>query len=251
MTQREKVLSYAKRIYDTEPEYLWARYPGYAVLRHDDNNKWFGVIMDIPGEKLGLKAAGRVDILEVKLDPAIAGSFLSEAGVLPAYHMKKGSWLTALLNDTLPDEKVFSLLDLSFEITAARSRSGGSRITQWLVPANCQYFDVEEMIDKVRNGEFLWKQSSRVQPGDTVYIYVTAPFSAIRYKCTALETDIPYKYSDSMMSMKTAMRLKMIKKYDSEPIGLDMLRRHGVIAVRGPRSIPLSLIEEIGMIYDA
>lgn len=31
---REAVLRYAKESFDSEPEYLWAKFPGYAVLRH-------------------------------------------------------------------------------------------------------------------------------------------------------------------------------------------------------------------------
>ena len=38
--------------YKAEPEYLWRRYPDYAVFRHEDNQKWFGIIMDIPRSKL-------------------------------------------------------------------------------------------------------------------------------------------------------------------------------------------------------
>ena len=43
---RNEVFSYIKKKYDAEPEYLWHRYPGYAVFRHADNDKWFCIIMD-------------------------------------------------------------------------------------------------------------------------------------------------------------------------------------------------------------
>lgn len=50
---REQIYAYVKKKYKAEPEYLWRRYPDYAVLRHEDNRKWFGLIMDIPRSKPG------------------------------------------------------------------------------------------------------------------------------------------------------------------------------------------------------
>ena len=66
---RGSVEIFIKRKYRAEPEYLWMRFPNYAVFRHSDNRKWFGPIMDLPFEKLGLRGEGRVDVLNVKLSP--------------------------------------------------------------------------------------------------------------------------------------------------------------------------------------
>ena len=38
---RQAVFDYVKDKYGSEIEYLWARYPSYAIFRHNDNNKWF------------------------------------------------------------------------------------------------------------------------------------------------------------------------------------------------------------------
>ena len=40
------------------------------------------------------------------------------------------------------------------------------------------------------------------------------------------------------------MRLKLKKTY-KKPIGLDVMKNHGVTTVRGPRYMPDSLLEEI------
>ena len=58
---REKIFGYALREYGAAPEYLWARYPDYAVLRRSDSKKWFAVIMDIPFEKVDSRKSGIVD----------------------------------------------------------------------------------------------------------------------------------------------------------------------------------------------
>jgi predicted DNA-binding protein (MmcQ/YjbR family) len=59
-TVREKVYGYVKRKYGSEPEYLWRRFPDYAIFRHEDNRKWYGLIMDISAENLGLPGEGPV-----------------------------------------------------------------------------------------------------------------------------------------------------------------------------------------------
>ena len=38
----------ARALFGVEPEYPWPDEPGYAVLRHPDNRKWFAVVMDVP-----------------------------------------------------------------------------------------------------------------------------------------------------------------------------------------------------------
>ncbi len=65
---RQDIFDYVKKKYGTKPEYLWERYPSYAVLRHLDNGKWYGILMDVPQNKLGLSGAETVDILDVKCE---------------------------------------------------------------------------------------------------------------------------------------------------------------------------------------
>ncbi|MDC7289034.1 hypothetical protein NXH76_14580 [Blautia schinkii] len=73
---REKVLGSAAKQYHTQPECLWPKYPKDVVLRHSSNNKWYGLLMNIPRNRLGLEGEEFVDILNVKADPVMAGAFL-------------------------------------------------------------------------------------------------------------------------------------------------------------------------------
>ena len=52
-SQRQQILDFASSNYGTEAEYLWRDCPRYAVLRHP-RGKWYGVIMDVPYNKLGV-----------------------------------------------------------------------------------------------------------------------------------------------------------------------------------------------------
>jgi len=70
--KRAELLKIVAERYGVQPEYLWARWPNYAALRHAGNRKWFGVLMDVPARRLGLSEAGAdetVDILNVKVAP--------------------------------------------------------------------------------------------------------------------------------------------------------------------------------------
>lgn len=241
---REKILDYALKTYGTAPEYPWASAPRYCVLRRADNRKWYALVMDIPYARLGLSRPGVTDVLNLKLDPILVGSLRTREGYLPAYHMHRGNWITILLDGTVPLEELLPLVDLSY--AAAGDRGAPSLVRRsWLVPANPKYYDLRAGIEENQAGLFLWKQSSKVAVGDTVYLYVAAPFSAIRYKCEAVEVDIPHRSRNPHVKLTRVMRLRLLRCYDDPPIGLETLRAHGVYAVRGPRGIPRSLIEEI------
>lgn len=114
---RSKVLKTAAVQYHTQPEHLWAKYPKDAVLRHSSNRKWYAVIMSVPRNRLGLEGDEYVDILNVKADSVMAGSFLLKEGILPGYHMNKGHWITILLDGTVPMDTIELLLFTSFTLT--------------------------------------------------------------------------------------------------------------------------------------
>lgn len=121
--QRERIFRYIEDFYGSEPEYLWAKYPDYAVFRHAASRKWFAIVMDVPKNKLGLPDDGCVaDILNIKCDPVLIGSLLAEDGFLPAYHMNKSTWISVLLDEIVPDERVFPLLEWSFDSVSPKRR---------------------------------------------------------------------------------------------------------------------------------
>ena len=117
---RQQIFDYAKKKYGTAPEYLWARYPSYAVLRHLDNEKWYGIVMNVPKNKLGLQGTDIVDILDVKCDQVMIDVLCQSSGFLPGYHMNKTNWLSVLLDGTVPDEQILDLLDMSYQMTAKK-----------------------------------------------------------------------------------------------------------------------------------
>ena len=121
--QRERIEQYIQDRFSAEAEHLWAQYPNYSVFRHPASKKWFAIIRDIARSKLGLEGDSPVDVLDIKCSPLMIGSLLGEKGFLPAYHMNKDTWISILLDETVPDEKIYPLLELSYDSVAPRTLS--------------------------------------------------------------------------------------------------------------------------------
>lgn len=102
-----------------------------------------------------------------------------------------------------------------------------------------------EILQFAESMEIIWKQSSHIAMGDMVYLYVTAPVSAVLYRCEATEVDIPYRYDDGNVHMSRVMRLKKLEQYPPSFLPLEKLKSYGIGAVRGPRRMPHSLIYEL------
>lgn len=117
---RQEVFTWCRQQYGTEPEYPWNDWN--AVLRHTDNQKWYGVILEVGRNKLGLLGDGEVDVLNVKCDPILIGSYRTQKGFFPAYHMNKENWLSVLLDKPELDEAIKELLALSYDLTTSKKK---------------------------------------------------------------------------------------------------------------------------------
>ncbi len=117
-TQRRLIIEIAAQNLGATAEYLWPRTPEAFVLRHPANGKWFAVVMRVSGPTLGLPTPGEVDVLNVKCSPLLTGSLLAEPGFLPAYHMNKLHWVSALLDGPLTETALSQLLEMSCQNVA-------------------------------------------------------------------------------------------------------------------------------------
>lgn len=122
-SSKENIFGYIKNSLKINPEFLWMKYPNYAVFRAKENKKWFAVFMDVKGEKLGLQTTNKIDILVIKLEPMLVDLFVGEKGILPAYHLNKSNWLTINLSENISFERIKGLIDLSYEITKNNEKS--------------------------------------------------------------------------------------------------------------------------------
>ena len=112
---RDKIFEWVNNEYGTNPEYPWEGDSLSAVLRNN-SGKWYGIIMRIPGSRIGLDSDNLIDVMNVKCDPMVIDSLLSENGFAPAYHMNKKNWISIIL-DVVDADEIKGLIDLSYRLT--------------------------------------------------------------------------------------------------------------------------------------
>ncbi len=120
--RRAEFEQYITETYNAEADHPWAKYPEYAVFRHSGNRKWFALVVDVPSARLGLSGDGVLSVVNLKCDPIVLGGLLTKPGFFPAYHMSKDSWVTVALDDSVADEELKFLLDMSFDLTNVKAK---------------------------------------------------------------------------------------------------------------------------------
>ncbi len=118
---REELFSWCRQQYGTEPDYPWA--DRNAVLRHWDTGKWYGAVLEVRRDRLGMQGEELVDVLNVKGDPVLIGSLRMQPGFLPAYHMNKENWISILLDGTAPEEQMKNLIEMSYQMTDKKRKN--------------------------------------------------------------------------------------------------------------------------------
>ncbi len=107
MNQAQQIFDYAAKQYATQPEYLWSKFPEYAILRHGNSKgKWYALIGKITKIRLGLQEEGTTDFINLKCPPDMVSILQQSPNFLPAYHMNKTHWLTIVLDHGVETEEI-------------------------------------------------------------------------------------------------------------------------------------------------
>ncbi len=117
--QSNRISSLIEQKYMDFPEFIWEKFPGYGIFRNAKNNKWYGLIMNIPKCKLEPKSKDKqeIEILNVKLNPEEIIYLLKRKGFYRAYHMNKENWISIILDDTIKDDEIMQYINRSYNIT--------------------------------------------------------------------------------------------------------------------------------------
>ena len=94
---KQQFLNYCLTTYGTSPDYPFEEDFVTAVLRHADNRKWYALVMRVSRRKFGFDSDEIIDVVNLKLPTEMFGSFGTDDGVYPAYHMNKLHWISVLL----------------------------------------------------------------------------------------------------------------------------------------------------------
>lgn len=114
--QAKQIIKYVKEKYDNDPEFLWDKFAGNAVFRHKENKKWYGVLLTVAKNKLGLDSEEKVEIIDLRILPDDIEKVVDNEKYFLGYHMNKKHWFTIILDGSVPMEKIFKYIDKSYEM---------------------------------------------------------------------------------------------------------------------------------------
>lgn len=140
----------------------------------------------------------------------------------------------------------------------------GVIMAEWIIICDANAYDIKgafEKFDKIN-----WKQSTKVEVDDIVYIYVGNPVSALKYKCKATKVELPNpEIDDSEFELDNSayknygryMELSLLKKLDNKKLSYHNLKENGLNTVQGPSHVTnhlssylFSVIETGGSAFD-
>ncbi len=114
---REEFEQFVYDEYGVLSENVFETSPSTAVFRHEENNKWFAIIMRIPTAKFGINDGRIIDVVNLKITAEARETIRNIGGIFPAYHMSKRHWISVFLDGSVDRETLRKLIDVSFNAT--------------------------------------------------------------------------------------------------------------------------------------
>ena len=112
----DEVIFYIRSKYGDELEYLWEKFPSYAVVRNKKNKKWYALIAEIEKNKLVGESKELVWVLNLRCDRDI----IDNVNIFPGYHMNKKSWISINLCGNIDIEMIYNLIDRSYLLSVRK-----------------------------------------------------------------------------------------------------------------------------------
>jgi predicted DNA-binding protein (MmcQ/YjbR family) len=98
-----------------------------TIFRRADNNQRFAALKNVGRRSVDAGQAGRIDILNVSLEPRLVASLQAREGFRPAWRMNRNRWVTILLDGTVTDDEIRSYLDMAYKTAGRKARKGQGR----------------------------------------------------------------------------------------------------------------------------
>ena len=111
--QSNQISNYIKEKYNVSPEYLLESDPGFGVFRNKNTNKWFGIIMNISKNKIVGNDNKEVEVINLMLHDK-TNYYINNETIFLAYHMNKKNWVSIILDESLANDIIFNLIDISY-----------------------------------------------------------------------------------------------------------------------------------------
>ena len=118
--QAKEIIKYVKEKYNDDLEFLWKKFHQNAVWRNKTNNKWYGALLIISERKLKLESDKIINIIDLRYSKDKIKEIIDNDKIFAGYHMNKDSWITIKLDGSVRLEKIFELIDNSYNISLTK-----------------------------------------------------------------------------------------------------------------------------------
>lgn len=110
--QKAEILEWVKEKYEIIPSFPFGQ--EYDVLIEPKSNKMFAFFAKVKGSYFH-QDVPFVETMTFKNTKQRVKVLLEQPKIYPGYHMHKATWITILLDETLKNDRIFSLLEESYD----------------------------------------------------------------------------------------------------------------------------------------
>lgn len=111
-----RVISYIRTTYGDELEFLWRKSPESAIIRRRDKGTWYAVFLVIPRSRLDGASVEKIEVLNLRVNPAELESCVDNVSRFPGYHMNKKNWASLCLDGSVPFDELVERLEASYRL---------------------------------------------------------------------------------------------------------------------------------------
>ena len=115
--QAKEIIKYIKEKYNDDLEYLWKKFPNNAIWRNKTNHKWYGALLVLPENKLGIDSDQIIEIIDLRYPKDKIKEIIDNQKIFAGYHMNKNSWITIRLDGSMDNKEIFKLIDNSYQLS--------------------------------------------------------------------------------------------------------------------------------------
>ena len=115
--QTKELIKYVNKKYGDNLEFLWDNFPTDAIWRNKENNKWYGLLLVINLNKLGLNVNKEEEIIVLRYNKDKIKTIIDNKKIFKGYHMNKSNWITIILNESINIKDIYKFLDNSYLIS--------------------------------------------------------------------------------------------------------------------------------------
>ena len=110
------VIEYITEKYGDKIECLWEKFPENGIFRRKDNKKWYAAILTVKRDRLGFDSEEIAEVIDLRAAKDDVPVLIKKDNIYPGWHMNKKSWITIILDGSMPLKEICKYIDESYKL---------------------------------------------------------------------------------------------------------------------------------------